>query len=608
MGDGPAAGAVGRPLKEKLRRHGPIVPAAVFLLVTFAVPVAILLSTSVTAEAGGLTPVHFLRLFRSTMVRSVLGATVRIAGWTTLLAIVAAYPVAYLLATSRDSTRDRLLVWVLMPFWTSFLVRAFGWIVLLGRNGALSQLLHALGVGSPPSLIYNFTGVLIGMVHALAPLCVLTLLSVMENIDDDLTSAALTLGARPSQAFWRVYFPLSLRGVAAAALVVFVTASGFFVTPELLGGARDTMIAQVVIFQIQDVLDWKFASAIAILLIVLALAALFAYDRLVGLSVAFGRGSRGEAARQGGAIRRIGRRISTSFVEGMTLLAGWLGRLRDRLQTRRHGASGSGSGRPVLWTAGTLVLLFLAVPALFIVPLSFTEGSFLAWPPHGFSLHWYAEVFGSSVWIQAGLRSLAVATGTGVCALLLGAPASFYLTRRATRGRDALLGLLISPMVLPHIVIAVALFYVYARVGLVGTTTGLVVGHTVLAIPYVVITLLAVLGRHDVRYEQAAYTLGANPLRTFVHVTFPMLKAGFLAAFMFAFVISFDELTIALFVTGGRVTTLPKRMWDEALLHVSPSLAAVASVVLVSMTGLVLAAEALRRRQGRARATQSGAG
>lgn len=589
-------------LATRLRRHGPILPALAVLLVAFAVPVIVFLSASVTGEAGGLTAEHFVRLSRSTMVRRVLGATVEIAGWTTVLAVLAAYPVAYLLTRVRASTRNMLLVLVLMPFWTSFLVRAFGWIVLLGRNGAVNGLLADLGVASQPSLIYNFTGVMIGMVHALAPLCVLTLLSVMESIDDDLTSAALTLGARPSQAFWRVFFPLSLRGVAAAALIVFVTASGFFVTPQLLGGAGETMIAQVMIFQIQEVLNWEFASAIAILLLLLALAALLAYDRLVGLSTVFGSGEGAEgAAGRGGPIRSLGRRLSTGFAEGMTRVAGRLGRLLDRSPLHRQLRGGARPRRTGLWAAGLLVLLFLAVPALFVVPISFTEGSFLSWPVEGFSLRWYEEVFGSRLWIQAGLRSLIVATGTGVCAVLIGAPAAFYLARRRTGGRDAILGLLISPMILPHIVIAVSLFYVFARVGLVGTTAGLVLGHTVLAIPYVVITLLAVLGRHDVRLEQAAHTLGANRLETFRHVTFPLLKPGFVAAFMFAFVISFDELTIALFVTGGRVTTLPKRMWDEALLHVSPSLAAVATVVLVAMSAVVLGAEVQRRRGARGR-------
>ncbi len=127
-------------------------------------------------------------------------------------------------------------------------------------------------------MIFNFTGVMIGMVHALMPLCVLTMLSVMENIDANLSKAASTLGARGGQAFWRVYFPLSVPGVAAGGMLVFITSLGFFITPALLGGARDTMIVQVIIFQIQEILNWAFAGAIAVLLLVSVMLIFYLYD------------------------------------------------------------------------------------------------------------------------------------------------------------------------------------------------------------------------------------------------------------------------------------------------------------------------------------------
>jgi ABC-type spermidine/putrescine transport system permease subunit II len=157
------------------------------------------------------------------------------------------------------------------------------------------------------------------------------------------------------------------------------------------------------------------------------------------------------------------------------------------------------------------------------------------------------------------------------------------------------MGFLISPLIMPHIIIAIAVFYLFARIGLVGTTVGLVVGHTVLAIPYVVVTVVAVLKNYDRRLDQAASTLGANGARTFLHVTLPLIRSGLVAAFMFAFIISFDELTIALFVTSGRITTLPKQMWDDALLRVSPALAAVATLILAFMTVIILGSEIFRR-------------
>jgi putative spermidine/putrescine transport system permease protein len=193
-----------------------------------------------------------------------------------------------------------------------------------------------------------------------------------------------------------------------------------------------------------------------------------------------------------------------------------------------------------------------------------------------------------------------VGLATATVAMLLGTPAAFVLARRALPGRTTALAVVLSPLIIPRMIIAVALFYLYARIGLVGSALGLVLGHTVLAIPYVVVTVMAVLKTYDERLDQAAGSLGASRARTLWHVTFPLIRAGLIAAFLFAFITSFDELTIALFVTGGLATTLPKQMWDEALFKVTPTLAAVSAILLVFVTLTIVLAEYLRRRAVRA--------
>ena len=171
-------------------------------------------------------------------------------------------------------------------------MRAFAWVVLLGRNGVVNQLIIALGLRETPAdLLYNFGAVLVGMVHALMPLAVLTMLSVMENIDRNLPRAASTLGARPGTAFWKIYFPLSFPGVAAAAIMVFVTAIGFFIVPALLGGRRETMITQIIIDQVQQTLNWGFAGAISVLLLIVVMAVFAIYDKVLGLSTMTGSAS-----------------------------------------------------------------------------------------------------------------------------------------------------------------------------------------------------------------------------------------------------------------------------------------------------------------------------
>ncbi|MDF3009832.1 MAG: binding-protein-dependent transport system inner rane component, partial [Burkholderiales bacterium] len=183
-----------------------------------------------------------------------------------------------------------------------------------------------------------------------------------------------------------------------------------------------------------------------------------------------------------------------------------------------------------------------------------------------------------------------------ILATLIGAPAAFVLVRQSFAGKTAVLAFVLSPLILPRMIIAVGLFYVYARIGLVGTTIGLVLGHTVLAVPYVVITVMAVLKNYDERLDQAAATLGADRLRTLRRITLPLIRPGIVSAFLFAFIVSFDELTIALFATGGLSSTLPKQMWDDAVMRVSPLLAAVSTVLLVFISVMILLAEWFRRR------------
>ena len=590
-------GRYGRPRPAWLGTW-PMVPILLFLSGAFLYPVAQLLWLSLSGGSGHLTTEHYQRLFRVPVYFTVLRNTLAIAGWTTLLCIIGGYPIAYLLATTTERTRNSLILWVLLPFWTSFLVRTFAWIVLLGRHGAVNGFLETLGLTQAPlELLFNMTGVMIGMVHALMPLAVLAMLSVMETIDRNLMPAASTLGARRGQAFWRIYFPLSLPGVAAAGLLVFITALGFFITPALLGSPRQTMITQVVIQQVEEMLNYPFAGAISMLLLAAALLVFYLYDRALGMTTLAG----GAAQEQGGADEPGP--LARAFAAIGGKLTAILGRASDGiaiLWERLAGGSAAlaprTSGRIVLRLAVALLLIFLAAPSFFIVPVSFTTDAFIEWPPRLGTLKWYGAILEHPTWITAITRSLAVGAMTAALAMCLGAPAAFFLTRARFPGKTASLAFILTPLIVPRIIIAVALFYFFARLGLIGSLLGLVLGHTVLALPYVVITVMAVLKNYDRRLDQAAASLGASPSCVLWHVTVPLIRSGLIAAFLFAFVTSFDELTIALFISAGVATTLPKQMWDDAILKVSPTLAAISTLLLVFVTFVILVAEYFQRQ------------
>ena len=582
-------------------RVWPIYPAVLFLLLLFVYPTALLVGLSAVDVDGNITVSHYSRLFDQGLYTKVLLITLKVAAWTTTFAIVAGYPVAYLLANVRSSLRNTLIIWVLLPFWTSFLVRTFAWLVLLGRKGAINDLLIAVGIlDYPIKIIYNFTGVMIGMVHALMPLCVLTMLAVMENIDTNLTKAAGTMGARRGQSFWRIYFPLSLPGVAAGGLLIFVTSLGFFITPALLGGARDTMIVQLIMFQIDSMLNWGFAGAISMLLLGTVLLIFFFYDRWLGLSTLSG-GTQGKAT-SSDTKRRVGlgARFGNGILNGLGEICAGLGAFYDKLVKRDPARSRADYSRRSLWVVAGIVIVFLAAPTFFIIPVSFTEEGFLTWPPKGFSLQWYETLLAdNSPYPAAFLRSVLVALFAGFFAMLIGVPAAFMLVRKQFFGKSVIFAFLVSPIITPHIILAVSLFYLFARFHLIGTYLGLILGHTVITMPYVIVTVMAVIKNYDLRLDQAAWTLGAGKLKTLWFITFPIIKGGLIAAFMFAFIISFDELTMAIYLTGGEFATLPKHMWVDAIMRVNPTLAAVATLMLLFITAIILVSEFLRRRSVR---------
>jgi putative spermidine/putrescine transport system permease protein len=592
----------GRHRRPRWADAWPLYPVLVFLLLFFALPVGELLWTSFFNVSGEFSLENYARLITTPVYLRVIGISFKIAAWTTLFTLIAAYPVAYLIATVSEARRYRLLLLVLLPFWTSFLVKTLAWMILLGRNGAVNELLVALGITKVPlELIYNFFGVMVGMIHGMLPLAVLTMVPVMLDIDQNLIRAAHTMGAAGGQSFWRIYFPLSLPGVAAAGLLVFITSLGFFVVPALLGGARETMISQVIISTLLELMNWRFAGALALVLLVVTVFVFYLCDRLLGAATFTGEGGSGSEGnvRRGGLVSRLGTAIGMRIIATFGGASDAMGAALKKVFGGSQSRAGRSIPRALLIIVASLLVAFMLVPTLFVIPVSFTAGSFMSLPPQGLSFRWYHVYLDSPTWWNATMRSLSIATATGLLATILGTGAAFVLARQRVSGRVAIMGLVLAPLILPRIITAVALFYLFARLGLVGTELGLVLGHTTLAVPSVMVAVLAVMRGYDVRQDQAAWSLGANRWKAFYYITLPQIRPGLLAAFLFAFVTSFDDLTVALFVSGGSSATLPKQMWNDLLLQVNPTLAAVSTVVLAIATILILLAESLRRKVSR---------
>ncbi len=243
-----------------------------------------------------------------------------------------------------------------------------------------------------------------------------------------------------------------------------------------------------------------------------------------------------------------------------------------------------------------LVLAFLLLPVVLVAPMSFSETTYLKFPPTGFTFRWYGEYFNSDPWIAATLRSLLIAAASAVLAVAAGTLAALAL-RGNTHADKLMRGSLLGPQVVPVIILALGILLLYSRFHLYGSLLGLIAAHAMLAIPFVVTNVAGALRQTGLALSQAARIMGASPLQAFWHVTVPTLRHSMISSGIFAFFISFDELVVAMFVMG-RNETLPMRIWSTVREDLTPVVAAVATILIIGTILTMLISELLVRPKG----------
>lgn len=246
---------------------------------------------------------------------------------------------------------------------------------------------------------------------------------------------------------------------------------------------------------------------------------------------------------------------------------------------------------------GVLVLLFLLLPILAIIPLSFSSSSFLAYPMPGWSLQWYENLFTSEAWSRATRNSFIVAPLATILATILGTMAAVGLARINFWGKGLLMSLLIAPMVVPIVVVGVSTYLFFAKIGLNDTYLGLILVHAALGAPFVLTTVLATLQSFNENLIRASLSLGAGHITTFFRVTLPIIAPGVISGALFAFATSFDEVVVTLFIAGPDQITLPRQMFTGIRENINPTIAAVATLLIIFTTSLMLALEWLRGRR-----------
>lgn len=249
-----------------------------------------------------------------------------------------------------------------------------------------------------------------------------------------------------------------------------------------------------------------------------------------------------------------------------------------------------------LYVAATIIMLLLVIPTFIVIPMSFSDSQYLEFPPRTWSLRWYDEYLGSTKWMRATVTSLQVGVLTMLVATPFGTMAAYALFVSGHKATRALFLVLITPMIVPVILIAIGTFYAYGRVGLNNTITGLVLAHTAMAAPLVMIVITAALRSYDLNQEHVARSLGATRLKAFFMITLPQIKFSVVTAALLSFLTSFDEVIIAIFVSGGVNATLTKHMFSALRDFIDPTIAAISTIMVLVSTVLLLSTQFIGSR------------
>jgi putative spermidine/putrescine transport system permease protein len=417
---------------------------------------------------------------------------------------------------------------------------------------------------------------------------VFALVSVLGRVDGRILLAAHTLGANLVRVWIGVLVPLAIRGIQSGVTIVFLFTMASFIAPAFLGNQRQQMLAQVIQSEIETGADWAFAAALGITLAVTTTILVAALSSVARFFSRWQRPGSLPLALQQQQTRKVDKALLRRPVAPSTscpyIPAVW--RLGARLV-----------GPVYLWT----ISLYILLPLVVLIPVSFSAADVLIFPPPGYSMRWFETIFGSPEWIAAALTSLRI--GAVVCvATLVIATLTVLGFGRHFRFQSALEALVLSPLTIPSVVFALGAYLTFARVGLVDTEAGIIIAHTVLIFPVVYLVASATYSSIDPWLSLAAASLGASPWRIFRTVVFPLLLPGLAIGALLAMLLSFDESVASIFLSDLSVKTLPRKLWEGIRFNTSPESPAV-SVTLLGVTCVVIIAGmavVLGRRRHRA--------
>lgn len=554
-----AAPGAGRPPRRGRRGHlsGYLLAApSLFLLLTlFLGSIAVLADQSLTSDSGEGGAFASWQAFLGSGYR--WGAVVEtfiVAGLSTVIATAVALPTAYGLHRMKGRIGRYVGMFVVFaPLLTSVVARTYGWSLLLDNQGVVNSLVTALGL-PPVEMLYARPSVIIALVHIFLPFVVFPIMTSLNQLDGAMSEAASDLGARRWTTFRKVTLPLVLPGVIGGAQIVFALSMSSFATPSLLGGGRVAVLATLVYSDVNNV-QWAMASVTSFVLLALAVIVL-------------------------GLFNLAQRRAQVGGSQGVT---GVLGQRGLRWGMR-------------VWLA--LVYGFLMAPLVIIVISSFSSASYGAWPIPGWSTKWYTNLLSQEGLAEAAYASLFIAVYSTVIVIVIGTMASLAIHRHRTFLLRGFSTFSLAPMVVPKVTIGLGAFLLLNHLGFLSGVTGIIAMHVIVTLPFVVIVVTSALSRTDSTLDEAARVLGAGPWTAFRASTLPAIRPSLIAAALFAFIVSFDEVDMTVFLLEPGQDTLPVWMFIYMQKYQDPTLAALATILIVVSLGLAAIAGLLLLRGG----------
>lgn len=440
--------------------------------------------------------------------------------------------------------RPLLLFLLIVPFWTNSLIRIYGLKIFLSTKGYLNEFLLWLGViDTPIRIMFTPSAVIIGLVYILLPFMVMPLYSSIEKLDRPLLEAAKDLGASKLQTFIRIIIPLTMPGIIAGCLLVMLPAMGLFYVSDLMGGAKNLLIGNVIKSQFLNIRDWPFGAATSITLTLVMGLMLLIYWRAARL------------LNKGGA-GMIGRLLRGGFM--------------------------------------TAIYAYLYIPIIILIVNSFNRSRFgINW--QGFTTDWYSLLMNNDSLLQAAQHSLTMAVLSATFATLIGSLTAVALYRYRFRGKPFVSGMLFVVMMSPDIVMAISLLVLFMLIGVQLGFWSLLFSHITFCLPFVVVTVYSRLKGFDVRMLEAAKDLGASEMTILRKIILPLALPAVAAGWLLSFTLSMDDVVVSSFVTGPGYEILPLKIYSMVKVGVSPEVNALATILLVLSLVMVIASQLIAR-------------